>query len=73
MAKPPWKPWHEVVELRDELKSGDLSLQMFAADLREAHAAQQAAPRMQKAGIAIRRSPQPTSSASLTHWSVVSS
>src|SRR2546422_3898083 len=35
MPKPPWKPWHEVVALRDDLKTGDLSLQMFAADLYE--------------------------------------
>ena len=27
------KPWHEVVELRDDLKSGELSLAVFAADL----------------------------------------
>ena len=27
------KPWHEVVELREDLKSGDLSLAVFAADL----------------------------------------
>ena len=25
MAKSPWKPWHEVVTLRDDLKTGDLS------------------------------------------------
>lgn len=36
MAKLPWKPWHEVVELRDDLVSGDLPLYMFAADLYEA-------------------------------------
>lgn len=35
MAKQPWKPWHEVVKLRDDLKSGDLPLHMFAADLYE--------------------------------------
>ena len=35
MAKLPWTPWHEVVKLRDDLKTGDLSLQMFAADLYE--------------------------------------
>ena len=35
MAKLPWKPWHQVVELRDDLKTGDLSLTMFAADLYE--------------------------------------
>src|SRR4051794_16128358 len=35
MAKLPWKPWHEVVHLRDDLKTGELSLQMFAADLYE--------------------------------------
>src|SRR5438445_1643738 len=35
MAKLPWTPWHKVVELRDDLKSGELSLQMFAADLYE--------------------------------------
>lgn len=33
MAKQPWKPWHEVVSLRDDLKSGKLTLAMFAADL----------------------------------------
>ncbi|MCI0541153.1 MAG: hypothetical protein L0Z50_38615, partial [Verrucomicrobiales bacterium] len=30
-----WKPWHEVVQLRDELKTGELSMSMFAADLDE--------------------------------------
>lgn len=35
MAKQPWKPWHEVVKLRDDLKSGDLPLHIFAADLYE--------------------------------------
>jgi len=33
MSKLAWKPWHEVVELRSELKTGDLSLSIFAADL----------------------------------------
>ena len=28
-----WKAWHEVVHLRDDLKSGELSLAQFAADL----------------------------------------
>ncbi|BAY28158.1 AAA family ATPase (plasmid) [Calothrix sp. NIES-2100] len=28
-----WKPWHQIVELRDDLKSGELSLAIFAADL----------------------------------------
>src|SRR5437867_2190570 len=35
MPKLPWKPWHEVVALREDLKTGELSLQMFAADLYE--------------------------------------
>jgi hypothetical protein len=35
MAKLPWKPWHEVVALREDLKSGDLPLHLFAADLYE--------------------------------------
>jgi len=35
MAKQPWKAWHEVVKLRDDLKSGDLPLHLFAADLYE--------------------------------------
>jgi len=35
MPKLPWKPWHEVVKLRDDLRSGELTLQMFAADLYE--------------------------------------
>jgi hypothetical protein len=30
-----WKPWHKVVTLRDDLKSGELPLHMFAADLYE--------------------------------------
>jgi predicted AAA+ superfamily ATPase len=33
MIKPVWKPWHQVVQVRDELKSGELTLAMFAADL----------------------------------------
>src|SRR4030042_626170 len=35
MAKLSWKPWREVVRLRDDLRSGDLPLHMFAADLYE--------------------------------------
>ena len=30
-----WKPWHEVTPLREELKTGELSMSMFAADLDE--------------------------------------
>lgn len=33
MSKEAWTPWHEVAKLRDDLKSGELSLSMFAADL----------------------------------------
>jgi predicted AAA+ superfamily ATPase len=33
MAKLPWTPWHEVVKLRPDLKSGALSLNIFAANL----------------------------------------
>lgn len=35
MAKTPWKSWHEVVTLREDLKSGELPMHMFAADLYE--------------------------------------
>lgn len=35
MAKLPWKPWHQVVQIREDLKSGELSLAVFAADLYE--------------------------------------
>ncbi|MCF6159587.1 MAG: ATP-binding protein [wastewater metagenome] len=35
MAKLPWKPWHEVVKLREDLRLGELPLHMFAADLYE--------------------------------------
>jgi hypothetical protein len=35
MPKLAWKPWHEVVRLRDDLLSGDLPLHLFAADLYE--------------------------------------
>src|SRR5438477_13185400 len=30
-----WKPWHEVVQLRDELKTSEISISMFADDLDE--------------------------------------
>lgn len=33
MSKLAWKPWHEVVQLRPDLRSGTLSLSQFAADL----------------------------------------
>lgn len=33
MSKLPWKPWQEVVKLREDLRSGDLPLHLFAADL----------------------------------------
>jgi Protein of unknown function (DUF499) len=35
MAKLPWSPWHDVLELRADLRSGELPLHMFAADLYE--------------------------------------
>ncbi len=35
MTKLAWKPWHQVVQLRDDLKTGELSLNQFAADLYE--------------------------------------
>src|SRR5271168_4047864 len=33
MSKLAWKPWHQVVQVRPDLKSGELSLASFAADL----------------------------------------
>jgi hypothetical protein len=33
MSKLPWKPWHKVVALRDEMRSRDLAMSLFAADL----------------------------------------
>lgn len=35
MAKLSWKPWHEVVTLREDVRSGELPLHLFAADLYE--------------------------------------
>ena len=35
MLKKTLKPWHEVVELKEEVRSGSLSLDEFAADLHE--------------------------------------
>jgi len=32
-TKAMWKPWHKVVKVRDDLRSGELSLAAFAADL----------------------------------------
>ena len=33
ITKLAWTPWHKVVKIRQDLKSGDLSLNIFAADL----------------------------------------
>ena len=33
MSKLPWKPWHQVVQLRPDVRSGELTLSQFAADL----------------------------------------
>ena len=33
MAKYQWTPWHQVVKLREDVRSGELSLAIFAADL----------------------------------------
>src|SRR4051794_24637794 len=33
MMKRPWTPWRDVVQVRDDLKTGKLSLSEFAADL----------------------------------------
>ena len=33
--KPSQNPWHEVVQLRDDLRTGELSLAVFAADLHD--------------------------------------
>ena len=33
MIKTAWTPWHQVVRLRDDIRSGELSLAVFAADL----------------------------------------
>ncbi len=33
MKKTAWSPWHKVVKLRDDVRSGELSLAVFAADL----------------------------------------
>ena len=32
-SKLAWKPWHQVVSLRDDMRTGELSLAVFAADL----------------------------------------
>ena len=32
---PPWTPWHEVVKLREDVRTGELSLADFAADLHD--------------------------------------
>lgn len=33
MSKLPWTPWHHVVQVRDDVRTGELSLAAFAADL----------------------------------------
>ena len=32
MSKLAWTPWHQVVQLREDIKSGELSMATFAAD-----------------------------------------
>ena len=33
MSNLPWTPWHKALRLRDAVRSGELSLAIFAADL----------------------------------------
>ena len=33
MSKVPWIPWHKAVQLRDDIRTGELSMAIFAADL----------------------------------------
>lgn len=33
MSKLPWEPWHKVVKLREDVRTGELALNEFAADL----------------------------------------
>ena len=33
MSKLPWTPWHKVVKLREDVRTGEMSLAIFAADL----------------------------------------
>ena len=33
--KLPWSPWHRVVKLREDVRTGELSLADFAADLHD--------------------------------------
>lgn len=35
MAKPAYTPWYQVVHLRDDLRTGELTLSIFAADLHD--------------------------------------
>ena len=37
MAKTGLTPWHKVVRLRDDVRTGELSLAQFAADLYDVH------------------------------------
>lgn len=36
MAELPWKSWDELLTLREDLRTGELPLHMFAADVYEA-------------------------------------
>lgn len=50
------KPWHQVVPLKEELRSGELVLGEFAADLHEVTQAQGRRPIYEKpAALASRR------------------
>jgi hypothetical protein len=35
MSRLPWTPWHQVVKLREDVRTGELSMAVFAADLHE--------------------------------------
>ena len=65
MAKSPWKCWHEVVKLRDDLRSGELPLHMFAADLYEVLMQSGKRPDLRGPGAVLRAHlSQPTTCAS---------
>lgn len=51
MAKnPPWTPWRKVVRLRDDVRTGELSLNEFAADLHDVMMQEGSRPLYEDAG-----------------------
>lgn len=66
MAHPMWKPWHQVVQLRDDLKTGELALALQKAQAIEAERAGLKQREIEQAVCAVFLHSQPIGKKALT-------